>query len=200
LSNSVLSHDLNNLTLITGGARSGKSAFAESLVTAGSKPVVYIATMEAVATDAEVTARITQHLARRPSTWMTIEAPKDAHDVIIKLPQNGLNCIFDCLSLYVSNLILESYSEQISFENLDRKAKAAINSLLQSIDARPDVSFFVVSNEVGSGIVPENQLSRVYRDILGVANQHMARCASEVWLSCVGLQLRLKPQNGRRSD
>ncbi len=96
--------------------------------------------------------------------------------------------------MYVSNIVLEYYEEKVAFEIIEQKVKSATKLLIEAIAAKGDYHFIVVTNEVGWGIVPENGLARIYRDALGFANQMFAQAAGEVWLSCVGLQIRLKPQ------
>lgn len=185
---------LANLTVITGGARSGKSKFAESLAARENAQVVYIATMERLPSDPEAVERIQRHRERRPPHWLTIEQPVEAHKAVDLLTGETKSCIFDCLSLYVSNLLLDGYDDSLSMAVLEDKILGAAEVLLRSIAHKPQTYFYVVTNEVGWGVVPENGLARSYRDLLGLTNQLFARSANEVWLSCVGLQLRLKPQ------
>jgi adenosylcobinamide kinase/adenosylcobinamide-phosphate guanylyltransferase len=185
---------LANLTVITGGARSGKSKFAESLAARGDTQVVYIATMERLVCDPEAVERIQRHRDRRPPHWLTVEQPVDAHKAVDALFDQTRSCIFDCLSLYVSNLLLDGYDETLSMAVLEEKILGAAEELLRSISCKSQTHFYVVTNEVGWGVVPENGLARSYRDLLGLTNQLFARSASEVWLSCLGLQLKLKPQ------
>jgi len=193
LSNLTAGSDLPNLTVITGGARSGKSKFAESLAGAAGAPVVYIATMERLPSDPEAVDRIHRHRQRRPEHWLTVEQPMDAHRAVDALPSETITCVFDCLSLYVSNIVLDGYDETASIAALEEKVLGAGELLLRSMAAKTSAHFYVVTNEVGWGIVPENGLARSYRDLLGLTNQLFARSAREVWLSCVGLQVRLKP-------
>jgi len=181
-----------NLTLITGGARSGKSDFAERQALALEAPVFYIATMEEIESDGEGVERIKRHRGRRPKEWVTIEVPKLVHEAVDKLPQGRAACIIDCLSLYVSNLVLSHRFVSGDFSQAEENVIDAVDKLVDSCVARSEIEFFVVTNEVGWGIVPENNLARAYRDLLGFANQRMARAASSVYLCCVGLQTKLK--------
>lgn len=194
LSNPVSIGNANNLTLITGGARSGKSTFAESLASRACTKVVYVATMEQMQSDLEAAERIRRHRERRPPHWATVERPLNAHEAIDSLGSESLACIFDCLSLYVSNIVLDGYQETASMGSLEEKVLASVGQLLEAMKRSASAQFFVVTNEVGWGVVPENGLARVYRDLLGVTNQLFARSAGEVWLCCSGLQLKLKPQ------
>jgi adenosylcobinamide kinase / adenosylcobinamide-phosphate guanylyltransferase len=168
-----------SIIFVTGGARSGKSTFALNLARATQQPVTFIATAQAF--DDEMTERITKHQLERPQEWTTIEAPKDVHTALEFTKTRVV--ILDCLSLLVSNLMLENFSEP---EILERIQKA-----LEIANAR-DLKLIVVSNEVGSGIVPEYPLGRLFRDVLGQANQIVAANSSEAYLLVAGLSLRLK--------
>ncbi len=194
MSNLSSGNALANLTVITGGARSGKSKFAESLAAGENAQVVYIATMERLPCDPEAVERIQRHRDRRPPYWLTVEQPVDAHKAVDALSGETRSCIFDCLSLYVSNLLLDGYDESLSMAVLEGKILGAAEELLRSISRKERTHFYVVTNEVGWGVVPENGLARSYRDLLGLTNQLFAQSAGEVWLSCAGLQLKLKPQ------
>lgn len=187
--NSML--DVKNLTLITGGARSGKSAFAESLANTGSGQILYIATMEEIADDKEAVERIKRHRERRPQSWRTMEVPFDVHTSISEIPADTNVCLIDCLSLYVSNMLLALDAKSQSGELEDTIFGAASN-LLTAMAMKSNTNFIVVTNEVGWGIVPEHKLARTYRDLLGLVNQQFAKAAGAVWLSCVGLQIKLK--------
>jgi adenosylcobinamide kinase/adenosylcobinamide-phosphate guanylyltransferase len=183
------------LTLITGGARSGKSVFAEKLAAKSQLPVIYLATMEEVQSDPEAAERIRRHRERRPREWKTIERARRVHEVVDEFSADQSVCIFDCISLYVSNILLDGYSEDpLAMQLLEKETADAAAKLLTAIASKPNVHFIMVTNEVGAGIVPENGLARLYRDLLGVTNQIFAQAAHEVWLSAVGLQLKLKPQ------
>ncbi len=184
---------LKNLILITGGARSGKSAFAERLALAKGGPVVYLATMSSEVTDAETDQRIQEHRERRPRSWLTVEAPLQVGETIDKLPEETAVCLLDCLSLWISNILLSLCRDNLSLEANEAQISKAIERLYLSIKRQPAIQFIVVTNEVGSGVVPDNELARAFRDLLGSGNQYLAQAANEVWLSCVGLQLCLKP-------
>ena len=164
------------LILITGGARSGKSRFAEKLA-AAFENVVYIATAQAF--DDEMRDRIEKHRERRPSTWKTIESPFDAHREIEKLHADCF--LFDCLTVYLSNFLLRN--EGSADEYFDR--------LLEAARKFKGTAIFV-TNEVGSGIVPMNELARKFRDLQGLTNQKFAAIADEVYICACGLSLRLK--------
>lgn len=188
-----------HLLLITGGARSGKSQLAEKLAKSSGLAVSYLATMGNSGTDGELNVRIKRHMERRPSDWQTLEEPLMVAKAITKLPalkdeQRGL-CLLDCLSLYVSNLLLSMpyglESEEV-LGTLEENVLQQVEEVLDAMAARSDYSFLVVTNEVGQAIVPENLLSRLYRDLLGLANQLTALRADDVRVCFAGLNLKLK--------
>jgi adenosylcobinamide kinase / adenosylcobinamide-phosphate guanylyltransferase len=163
------------LTLVLGGARSGKSRYAERLITALPPPWIYVATAEAC--DAEMAERIAEHRTRRGVGWRTIEAP---HDVASVLAADEGAILVDCLTMWLSNRMLAG-------ADMD----AEIAGLEAALDAgrRPAV---LVSNEVGSGIVPDNALARRFRDLQGHLNQRLAARADRVVLVVAGLPLTVK--------
>ncbi len=168
-----------SLIFVTGGARSGKSTFALNLARATFQPVTFIAAAQAF--DAEMTERITKHQLERPQDWITIEAPIDVKTALTQVQTRVI--ILDCLSLWVSNLMLENKTETEISER--------IQNALETAKTR-DLKLIVVSNEVGSGIVPEYPLGRLFRDVLGRANQTVAAASSEAYLLVAGLSLKLK--------
>lgn len=181
-----------NLTLITGGARSGKSELAEELARGSKLAVHYLATMALWPDDSEGVARIAKHRLRRPSDWTTIEAPQALAQVVSELPAGPGVVIIDCLSLYVSNLTLDGYQEESDPYQREELVAKSVEDVLSEIAKREDLEFIAVTNEAGCGIVPESRLSRAYRDFLGTANQLFARQAAVVWLLVAGLKLQLK--------
>jgi adenosylcobinamide kinase/adenosylcobinamide-phosphate guanylyltransferase len=190
--------NIEQITLITGGARSGKSKLAESLVRGAKLPVVYLATMALPDDDEELKLRISKHRGRRPSDWHTIEEPLMVSQQVLNLPKVAAGrgvCLIDCLSLFVSNLLLSipaglSSSEALSA--LEDNVLKEIDALLSAIKSRTDYAFVIVTNEVGLAVVPEVQLARIYRDLLGLANQKAAEMASTVYICFAGLPLKLK--------
>ena len=165
------------LTFIIGGARSGKSAHAETLVTAGPAPWTYIATAEAY--DDEMRERIALHRSRRSEGWTTIDAPLDLAGAIEALP-DGQAVLIDCLTLWLTNHMLAEH-------DLDAERRRLTHLL-----SRPRGPWFVVSNEVGLGIVPDNALARLFRDAAGRLNQQVATVADTVLLMVAGLPLKVK--------
>jgi adenosylcobinamide kinase / adenosylcobinamide-phosphate guanylyltransferase len=167
-----------HLTLVLGGARSGKSRHAEALVTAAGPPWVYVATAQAG--DAEMAARIAHHRARRGAGWHTIEAPHDLAAAIAAAPTGRL--LVDCLTLWLTNRMLA----EADIEAETGELEAALSSR--------KVPVMVVSNEVGSGIVPDNALARRFVDLQGRLNQRIAARADRVVLVVAGLPLIVKGQ------
>jgi adenosylcobinamide kinase / adenosylcobinamide-phosphate guanylyltransferase len=164
------------LTFVIGGARSGKSRYAEGLIAALLPPWTYVATAEAG--DHEMIARIRAHRKRRGANWRTIEAPRD---VDAALAANGAGpVLIDCLTLWLSNLMLAEMDIEQEIEKLEA-ALAAV--------AAPVV---VVANEVGLGIVPSFPLGRRFRDMQGILNQRIAARADRVIFMVAGLPLALK--------
>jgi adenosylcobinamide kinase/adenosylcobinamide-phosphate guanylyltransferase len=186
--------ELANLALITGGARSGKSAFAEKIVGDTSGHVVYIATMRAGGTDGESVARIDKHKSRRPQQWQTVEEPYELARQIEALKSNVSICLIDCLSLWLANSLphIEESILPHAMREIEKSIESRTNELLQAIADQPEINFVIVTNEVGSGIVPVNVVARLYRDLLGTLNQQVARSAKRAWLCCVGIQIVLK--------
>ena len=175
------------LILVTGGARSGKSSFAEKLAKEANKDVTYLATCQAL--DEEMALRIEEHKKRRPKNWKTIEEPLNASSVIEKEGKSDRVILLDCLALLVANLIFskgDSTSEPID--------QAVLNEIktLAKISKDVPASVIIVTNEVGMGIVPEYPLGRAYRDTLGKANQILASEADEVYLLVCGIPVNVK--------
>lgn len=165
-----------NLTLVLGGARSGKSRYAESLITTGEPPWTYVATAEAG--DEEMAARIKAHRQRRNSCWHTIEAPRDVAAVLAECESAAV--LIDCLTLWLSNLVLAHADIEGEISRLERALRAMKAHVV------------LVANEVGLGIVPEHPLGRQFRDWQGVLNQRMAAQADRVILMVAGLPLAVK--------
>ncbi|TPM96101.1 bifunctional adenosylcobinamide kinase/adenosylcobinamide-phosphate guanylyltransferase [Mesorhizobium sp. B2-1-3A] len=169
--------DRGRLTFIIGGARSGKSAHAETLVTALPSPWTYIATAQAY--DDEMRERIALHRARRGAGWTTIDAPLDLAGALEALPDSR-PVLVDCLTLWLTNHMLADHD--LGFEC----------RRLADVLSRPRGPWFVVSNEVGQGIVPDNALARRFRDEAGRLNQQIAAIADTVLLMVAGLPLKVK--------
>jgi adenosylcobinamide kinase / adenosylcobinamide-phosphate guanylyltransferase len=165
------------LTLVLGGARSGKSRHAESLITASAPPWIYVATAQAL--DTEMAERIAHHRARRGARWQTVEAPHDLAGAIDKAPPDA-GLLVDCLTLWLTNRMLAEADIEAD--------TAAVESAL----ARRRGPIVLVSNEVGSGVVPDNALARRFADLQGRLNQRIAARADRVVLVVAGLPLTVK--------
>jgi adenosyl cobinamide kinase/adenosyl cobinamide phosphate guanylyltransferase len=172
----VVTGRMTSLTLVLGGARSGKSRHAEALVTAHPPPWRYVATAQAL--DDEMAARIAQHRARREPGWTTREAPLDLAAALAEA--DGQPVLVDCLTLWLTNVILGEHDLE--------QAAAALEAALRSREA-PTV---LVANEVGYGIVPDNALARRFRDEAGRLNQRVARLADGVVLVVAGIPVVVK--------
>ncbi len=193
--------DERTLTLILGGVRSGKSAYAEALAARLGRRVLYIATAEAL--DDEMHARVADHQARRPMSWATLEAPLHVGEALRSSPDSAQAdvILLDCLTLLVSNAILsvegeleDSGSTGIQSSQWDaawNRVRAEVEGLLEAHRAL-GTSLIVVSNEVGWGVVPPYPLGRIYRDCLGWANQALAHVADRTVLMVAGLPVDLK--------
>lgn len=183
---------MKNLTLITGGARSGKSKLAEQLALESGLPVFYLATMEVWTNDKEGVERVKRHKQRRPDNWITIEVPLDVSEAVSHLAYGPAIVILDCLSVLVSNLLLMRYEDGQDPYLYESDIASAVDKLLSAISDHGEKRFIVVTNEVGFGVVPDTVLGRAYRDFLGYANQWVAQIADDVRLMCAGLQVKLK--------
>ncbi|MCX7899564.1 MAG: bifunctional adenosylcobinamide kinase/adenosylcobinamide-phosphate guanylyltransferase [Methylocystis sp.] len=166
-----------HLTFVLGGARSGKSAYAERLIVAHPAPWIYIATAQAF--DDEMRTRIDQHRARRGDGWRVIEAPQDLPDAILNAPKEA-PLLVDCLGIWLSNRM---------HAGADIAADGA--ALISALQARA-ASTVVVSTEVGLSVVPENALARAFRDEAGLLNQRVARAAAHVALVVAGYPVKVR--------
>ena len=179
---------MGKIILVTGGARSGKSLFAEKLaLKLGGGRAAYIATAQIF--DDEMAYRVEVHKSRRGENWMTFEAPFAAEEKIFEAAKNFKAILFDCVTIYVSNFLCaaDPDDEKSLYENLRGLIQKLIDSALNS-----DAVTIFVTNEVGGGIVPENKLARRFRDLAGVANQMLAAKAEKVFLTVAGVAIDIK--------
>jgi len=182
---------MSKIILVTGGSRSGKSTFAEQLFK-DFDDVLYIAT--AIITDEEMRDRIKKHKTSRNQNWDTFEGFKDLHIAIQQT--NYKYILLDCVTIMVTNLMFE---EDIDFDNISMgkvdelqfKIKEQFTKLINTAK-QLDKTLVMVTNEVGSGLVPEYKLGRIYRDIAGFTNQHIATLCDEVYFTACGLPIKLK--------
>jgi len=184
------------LILVLGGARSGKSSFAEQLALRSGRWVAFIAT--ATVGDEEMAERIERHRTARPTEWHTIEEPLDLAKAVRQAAEVADVLLLDCLTLWLTNWLMAQGALDAELEPAlwTRYDEAVTNEVEQLLDAfrTLDASkrLVVVSNEVGLGIVPANALSRAYRDMLGRVNQRVASAAAHVYLMMAGLAVDIK--------
>jgi len=210
---------MSKLIMVTGGARSGKSHYAEETSAKLSEKVVYIAT--ATPLDDEMTDRIKKHQESRKKEWLTIETYNNIDTIITKWNQEYLNLLIkygnpvyrvynpvynteyknplfllDCVSIMVSNLMLDNYKnwDKITVDNInmiETRILKYVDNIISAIN-KVNADLIIVTNEVGFGIVPDNLMSRVFRDILGRVNQKFAKAANEVVLCISGVSMQIK--------
>lgn len=166
--------DRGQITLVTGGARSGKSALAERLAARHAMPLNYIATAQPG--DAEMAQRILEHQNRRGGSWTTVEEPLDLAGALARTDGQGVRLV-DCLTLWMANAM----------------GSADFGALVVTL-RQQSCPVILVTNELGQGIVPDNALARRFRDDHGRMNQAVAQAADQVWMAVAGLPLRLKPR------
>lgn len=176
------------IVLVTGGARSGKSSFAERYAKALNGKVAYIAT--AHVHDAEMKNRVALHRRRRPVEWVTMEAPYANEETIREAVSCADVILFDCLTLFTTNLLLAPDAPE-DFQSRTDYILSQVKAILETIRSTPTTAIFV-TNEVGWGIVPDNALAREFRDIAGWVNQLVASYADETYLVVSGLAVELK--------
>jgi adenosylcobinamide kinase/adenosylcobinamide-phosphate guanylyltransferase len=184
-------------TLIIGGARSGKSYYAQELARKASGRVLFVATAEAG--DEEMRRRIEEHKIARPDTWRTLEVQTNVANRIRQEIGGAQVVIVDCVALLVNNILQPHYKAgggKAELRDIEKAVADEISALLQCFN-QVKASFIVVSNEVGTGIVPADGMSRLYRDLLGKANQMLAQQADEVLMMVAGIPLPLKKESGR---
>ncbi len=177
-----------SLTLVLGGARSGKSAYAERLAARAGGRILYVATAEAG--DDEMGERIVAHRAGRPAGWTTLEAPRDVGAAILARGTDYDVVLLDCLTLLANNVIVP-LPEPISAPKAEAALKREVDGLMAAYTAG-SAKWLVISNELGLGLVPPYPLGRVYRDALGRANQQLAGAADHVYFMVAGLPMVVK--------
>ena len=175
----------SRLIFVTGGTRSGKSNFAQELAHSLKGRTVFIATAEAL--DEEMGKRIAIHQRERPSGWDTVEEPRLLGQAVQKCAGTYDILLIDCLTLWISNLLT---NHSLDEDEINRE----VQSLIESCKTESS-TVIIVSNEVGMGIVPVDKLTRLYRDIVGRANQEIASEADEVYLVVSGISMKIKGDN-----
>lgn len=198
------------INLVTGGAKSGKSNFAEQQVSeSGASTVVYVATQGSDFQDTESKRAIQKHRAHRPENWGTIEAYLELDKVIQADTGHPDIYLIDCLTLWLTNNLfyllgqtttddqsLDERIESLSSADLDHIERHLVGELDRLIEtmAHSTATFWIVTNEIGCGIVPDNKLSRIFRNYLGMVNQKMATRADTVYAVISGIPLQIKGQ------
>lgn len=170
---------------IIGGARAGKSSYAQKLAADIGGRVLFVATAEAK--DEDMRLRIESHRKKRPANWETLECPVKVGAAIVDNIGDASVVIIDCITMLVSNILCRA----VDGKTAESEALEEIDSLIGIMEAK-NATYIVVSNEVGLGIVPDNELARNYRDCLGRVNQLIAQYADEVYLMAVGIPLKIK--------
>ncbi len=180
---------MGTLTLLLGGARSGKSALAQQWgEERGGGRVLFIATAQAL--DEEMAQRIARHRAERPASWRTVEAPLRVGEALQRHYAGERVVIVDCITLLIGNVVLQV--DEKGEEAVRAEARREVETLVRVGKDIP-AEILVVSNEVGMGLVPPYPLGRVYRDVLGEVNQYLARSADRVYFLIAGIPWQLKP-------
>lgn len=191
---------MGKLILVLGGARSGKSTYAETRARElGGDAVLYVATAEAK--DEEMRERARKHQAQRPASWRTLEAPRHVGERIRATLRDERVVLLDCVAVLSANVLIEltgPYDQDAFAEPKDpfnpaieQAIQAEVTALIAAVDAF-EGTLIIVSNEVGLGVVPPYELGRIYRDLLGRANQTLARRADEVYLLVAGIPMTVK--------
>ncbi|APM38114.1 bifunctional adenosylcobinamide kinase/adenosylcobinamide-phosphate guanylyltransferase [Clostridium kluyveri] len=185
---------MGKLILITGGARSGKSSYAEKLAKELKGDILYVAT--SIPFDEEMKLRIKKHVERRPESWETLEAYKDFHSKLIPMLNGKSGVLLDCITNLVSNLLLEKCEDTEKTTTaraleIEKYIKAEVSEII-NISKEASMPFIMVTNEVGMALVPEYPLGRIFRDLAGSVNQMIAKEAEEVYFCISGIPLKIK--------
>lgn len=178
----------SSITLLLGGARSGKSSYAQKFAEDSGKSVTFLATAQAF--DEEMSERIRKHQAERPASWETLEVPLGIASQTKQIKSEVV--VLDCITLLVSNLMMQFVQEdRVEEEPYMKAVQSEMDGLLSAIHAS-NQQWIIVSNEVGLGLVPPYQMGRVYRDAIGGANQRLAREADAVLFMVAGIPMVVK--------
>ena len=185
---------MSKIILVTGGARSGKSSFAESLCKDRNNSTAYIA--KSVAFDYEMKERVRKHQESRPQEWKTYEIYKDIYKIIKEISQKHSTVILDCITLLVNNLMfvdgidIDTATEQ-EINELEDYIKDQVTKLIEEVK-KTDLYFVMVTNEIGLGVVPGYKLGRVYCDFVGRVNQMLGKLSDEVYFTVCGIPTKIK--------
>ena len=178
----------SNFTLILGGARSGKSSYAQRLAEESGRPVTFLATAQAL--DDEMSMRIQKHRLERPATWQTLEVSVNVASCLQQIDSNTV--ILDCVTLLINNLMMQFVQNDLVEEAPFMIAvQKEIDALIAGLREK-EKDWLIISNEVGLGLVPAYQMGRVYRDAIGWANQRLAQAADKVIFMVAGIPTTIK--------
>ncbi|HEX9840895.1 MAG TPA: bifunctional adenosylcobinamide kinase/adenosylcobinamide-phosphate guanylyltransferase [Anaerolineales bacterium] len=187
----MMANSQSKITLILGGARSGKSSYAQSLAEETGRSVTYLATAQAL--DDEMSARIQKHRAERPPNWETLEIPFGISSHVGQIKTDVV--VLDCITLLVTNVLMQFVKNDINDiveeAPFTRALQKEVDELITNIRTGKQ-DWIIVSNEVGLGLVPPYQMGRIYRDMLGWANQRLARAADKVIFMVAGIPAVIK--------
>lgn len=172
-----------NITFVTGGARSGKSSFATRLAIESGGETAYIATYNLNEDDKEMVDRVDNHKKDRPCEWDTLEESSDLAPLLRKINGRFNTVMIDCVTVFLSNLLLANYGDEL--------IKERVNNVIATLK-EVDYNVYIVSNEVGCGLVPESSLGRKFRDLAGKANQLLAANADSVYFVVSGIPMKIK--------
>jgi len=177
---------MGEITFIVGGARSGKSKFAQKLTAESAGKTAYIATYECKNDDIEMINRVNSHVKNRPTEWETFEEPHNLENLLNQLDNNFNTIMIDCFTIFTSNMMMQGYTEE-SIDPIIHK----IMTVLQKVSYES----FIVSNEVGLGIVPDNTMGRQFRDMAGRVNQITADYCNNAYFVVSGIPIKIKGAN-----
>jgi len=186
---------MKNIVLITGGARSGKSSYAEKLAKEAKGEVLYIAT--SIPFDDEMKDRVKKHKERRPDNWSTYEGYKDLKQIFYNEELHFDTILLDCITIMVTNLMLDQAGDNfddLNNQDIDKMEDKILQEVEEFIDEAEKSlkTIIIVTNEIGCGIVPEYKMSRVFRDIEGRVNQYIASRSQEVHMVVCGIPIKIK--------
>jgi adenosylcobinamide kinase/adenosylcobinamide-phosphate guanylyltransferase len=173
------------VTLILGGARSGKSSYAQQVATATGKKVLFCATAEPL--DADMKDRIRHHRLSRPKSWRTLETPLSPAEQLAPMIKQYDTVVIDCITVLVANIM----GQYATLKKQEMAVEAEVGSLIKLLEKR-GADYLLVSNEVGLGVIPAFKSGRRYRDILGKVNRQLAASADEVYFLVAGIPVRIK--------
>ncbi|EDS77941.1 bifunctional adenosylcobalamin biosynthesis protein CobP [Clostridium botulinum C str. Eklund] len=186
---------MGKIILVTGGARSGKSSYAENIAKNIGKKILYIAT--SIPFDKEMKHRVQKHKESRPQFWDTYEGYRDLDRVVREKNSLYDGILLDCVTIMTSNFMFDYIGDKIqqadntTLDKLEKKIMTNFEKILNEA-IKGNSTMILVTNELGYGIVPENKLARVYRDIVGRINQYIASRANEVYLVVCGIPMKVK--------